>query len=113
MDGQPRLDGKKNDKGKVRLGLVPSTLIWAVGFILTRGARTYGDHNWRKGLDYTRVYDALQRHLNDWWEGDPLDRDLEKCKLCKRKNTDDSIECPDHSWKSHLWHAGCELAFLM
>lgn len=92
MDGQPRLDGKKFDEGKPELGLVPKSLIWAVGAILTFGAKKYGAHNWRKGLAWSRAYNATLRHLTAWWDGE--DKDVE-------------------SGKSHLHHAACELAFLI
>lgn len=92
VDGQPRLDGKKFDDGKPQLGLVPKSLIWAVGIILTFGANKYGEHNWRKGLKWSRAYNALLRHLTAWWDGESLDLE---------------------SGKSHLWHAATELAFLV
>lgn len=92
MDGQPRLDGKKFDEGKPMLGLVPKSMIWAVGWILTFGAKKYGAHNWRKGLAWSRAYNALLRHLTAWWDGESLDAE---------------------SGRSHLWHAATELAFLI
>lgn len=111
--GQVTLEGKKDNKGKTRLGLVSRSMIWGIGYILTKGARKYGDNNWRKGMPWSAVYDALQRHLTDWWEGKNIDQDLENCEPCKAKVLDRNLECPDHSWKSHLWHAGCELMFLI
>jgi len=92
MDGQPTLDGKKNDQGKPQLGLVPASLIWAVGTILTFGSIKYGKHNWRKGLAWSRPYDAMIRHLTMWYDGESVDAE---------------------TGKSHLWHAACELAFLI
>ncbi len=92
MDGQVKLNGNKNDNGKPELGLVPKSLIWAVGTILTFGAKIYGTHNWRKGLLWSRPYNALFRHLTAWWNGESLDLE---------------------SGKSHLWHAATELAFLI
>ena len=92
MDGQPRADGKKFDEGKPMLGLVDTTFIWAIATIMTFGAKKYGANNWRLGMDWHRPYDALQRHLTKWWDGE--DVDLE-------------------SGKSHLWHAACELMFLV
>lgn len=92
MDGQPRLDGKKFDEGKPELGLVTKSLIWAIGGILTFGAKKYGAHNWRKGLAWSRAYNATLRHLTAWWEGENLDAE---------------------SGKSHLHHAACEIMFLI
>jgi hypothetical protein len=92
VDKQPRLDGKKFDEGKPMLGLVPKSTIWAIGWILTFGAKKYGEHNWRKGLAWSRAYNALLRHLTAWWDGESTDME---------------------SGKSHLWHAATELAFLI
>lgn len=92
MDGQPRLDGKKFDEGKPRLGLVSTVFVWAIAEIMTFGAKKYGANNWRKGMDWSRPYDALQRHLTKWWDGEDIDPE---------------------SGKSHLWHASCELMFLV
>jgi hypothetical protein len=56
------------------------------------GAGKYGRFNWRKGLKWSRVYSALQRHLVAWNAGD--DKDPE-------------------SGLNHLAHAGCNLMFLL
>lgn len=92
MQGQELLNGKKNDQGKPNLDLVPKSLIWAIGDILTSGANKYGRHNWRAGLLWSRPYAALLRHLTAWWDGE--DKDTE-------------------TGRSHLWHAAAELAFLI
>lgn len=92
MQGQVKLDGKKDDSGKPNLDLVPRSLIWAVGDILTSGASKYGKHNWRNGLLWSRPYAALLRHLTAWWDGE--DKDSE-------------------TGRSHLWHAAAEIAFLV
>ena len=84
--------GKKFDTDKNRLELVPPELIEAVGQILTHGAEKYASYNWCKGLDYGRVYGALQRHLQAFWKGENLDPE---------------------SGLSHLHHAACNLAFLI
>jgi hypothetical protein len=84
--------GKKNDTEKPRLDLIPPSIIFAMGDILTSGAGIYGDRNWEAGMLWHRPYGALQRHLNAWWAGESLDKE---------------------SGKSHLWHAAAELAFLI
>ncbi len=84
--------GLKFDDNKVRMELIPPELSEAVGTILTFGAKKYADRNWEKGMEWSRVYGALQRHLNSWWGGE--ERDPE-------------------TGKSHLWHAGCCIAFLI
>ena len=84
--------GRKDDTDKLRLDLVPYDVICAIATILTFGAKKYGDRNWEKGMRWSRVYAGLQRHLMAWWEGEALDPE---------------------TGKSHLWHAGCCLFFLI
>ena len=92
MDGQPRLDGKKFDEGKPQLGLISTEFLWGLAKILTMGREKYGANNWRAGMEWHRPYDALQRHLTKWWDGEALDPE---------------------SGKSHLLHAAAELMFLV
>ena len=92
MDGQPRLDGKKFDEGKPQLGLVARSLIWGIAKIMTGGVAKYGRDNWRGGMEWHRPYDALQRHLTAWWDGESKDAE---------------------SGQSHLFHAACEIMFLI
>lgn len=84
--------GAKFDSGKPRVDLVPPTLINGVAEILTFGAVKYAAHNWRKGIAYSRVISSLFRHLLAWVGGEQIDPE---------------------SGKSHLWHAGCNIAFLI
>ena len=84
--------GIKLDLGKTRYELLPPELLEGIAQILTFGAKKYADRNWEKGIDYSRVYGATMRHLWAWWGGEDNDKE---------------------TGKSHLWHAGCELAFLI
>jgi len=85
-------EGAKFDSGKPQLDLVPPSLIIGVGTILTFGAKKYAAHNWRKGIAYSRIIASLFRHLLAWVGGEKLDPE---------------------SGQSHLWHAGCNIAFLI
>jgi hypothetical protein len=84
--------GVKFDHGKCRFELVPPEGTTAVATILTLGAAKYGDRNWESGMDWSRPYGAMLRHLNAWWSGENADPD---------------------TGKSHLWHAACNLFFLI
>ena len=88
----PVSTGVKFDTGKTRMELIPPSLLEAVGGILTFGAEKYSDRNWEKGIEWSRVYGALQRHLNAFWSGEDTDPE---------------------TGKSHLHHAGCCIAFLI
>lgn len=86
------LEGRKDDQKKTRMELLPPELLTATADILTFGAEKYDDRNWEKGMKWSRVYGALQRHLNAWWSGVDLD---------------------EETGKSHLHHASCCIAFLI
>jgi hypothetical protein len=85
-------EGIKNDQEKVRTDLLPPEFCLAVSEILTFGAKKYADENWRAGISYKRVIGAVLRHLYTWMVGKDNDNE---------------------SGKSHLWHAACNLCFLI
>ena len=85
-------EGVKFDQGKRRVDLVPAEAINALADVLTAGAVKYGEHNWRHGMDWSRVYGAAQRHMLAFWGGDDID---------------------EESGMPHLWHALTNMAFLV
>lgn len=94
--------GYKLDEEKVRLDLIPPELIFAVGDILTFGARKYNDRDWERGMKWGRVFGATMRHLWAWWGG-------------KGPSTNNFVFGPldTETGRSHLWHAGCCITFLI
>lgn len=97
-----RTEGRKDDDGKNRLDLIPPELIFAVGQVLTFGAAKYSARNWEKGMGWGRVFGALMRHMWAWWGGKlPTSTSF----LFGDLDTETKL--------SHLWHAGCCLAFLI
>ena len=86
------MTGDKFDTGKLRTDLIPSEPIEALATILTHGAKKYDDNNWMKGLPFRRVYAAMLRHLLAYRRGEYQDQE---------------------SGHPHLWHAFCNLAFLI
>ena len=68
------MDGAvKHDQGKVRMDLVPPAAIWALAEVYTVGAAKYGEHNWRKGMSWGRIFAAILRHIWAWAMGEELD----------------------------------------
>ena len=68
--------GVKNDTGKLRYDLIPVEPLRELARVYTIGATKYDDRNWELGLQWGRVYAAMQRHANAWWGGeqrDPVD----------------------------------------
>ena len=82
----------KADNGKTRLDLVSPTFIEAVGKIRTFGVSKYGDSDsWAK-VEPKRYMAALLRHINAYRMSEENDKE---------------------SGMPHLWHAACNLMFLI
>lgn len=84
----------KNDQDKIRYELIPPEFLEGTASVLTFGAKKYDDRNWERGMKWSRVFGALQRHLWSWFDENQSDTDEE-------------------TGKSHLWHAACCLCFLI
>jgi hypothetical protein len=84
--------GRKFDGGKLEYGLLPPNALKETVKVLTFGAQKYERDNWQKVPDSKRRYfDALQRHVWAWKEGQEFDPE---------------------SGIHHLAHAMCCLMFL-
>jgi hypothetical protein len=68
----PVTGGKKEIKPE-RFGLIPTYPLRELAKLYARGAIKYGDHNWRKGYKFSASFDALNRHLLAWWDGEKID----------------------------------------
>lgn len=86
------MKGIKKDENKTPIGLLPPEAIFEIGKVFDFGARKYSPHNWRGGFRWSRLYDAVLRHLFAWIGGE--DKDPE-------------------SGLSHLAHAACGLMMLL
>lgn len=67
--------GVKYDGGKLRYDLIAPEALEGLAKVYTIGAKKYGDRNWENGIDFSRVYSALQRHAWAWWAGEEFDPD--------------------------------------
>ncbi|MCO8087219.1 dATP/dGTP diphosphohydrolase domain-containing protein [Acinetobacter indicus] len=66
--------GQKHDKQKPRMSLLPKGALNAVIRVLEFGASKYQVDNWKHVPDAkTRYYDAMQRHIDAWWQGEQKD----------------------------------------
>ena len=84
--------GVKHDSGKPDMSLLPAPALTQIAEVLTFGANKYDKHNWRKGMEWSRISAAAMRHLVAWNEGEDLDPE---------------------SRLNHLAHAACCLTFLL
>ncbi len=87
------MTGKKFDEGKLSWALLPIKPLQEIIKVMMFGAKKYGAANWQL-LDNakSRYYDASQRHLTAYWDGEKLDPET---------------GC------SHLAHAGCCILFML
>lgn len=69
------MEGRKDDAGKLRYDLIPVYPLAQLAEVYTTGSRKYGDNNWRKGMNYSRIIAALLRHLEAWRQGRKVDPD--------------------------------------
>jgi hypothetical protein len=84
--------GRKFDGGKIRYGLLPPLALKATADVLTFGAEKYEPDNWKYVPDsLNRYFDAAQRHMWAFKEGETIDPE---------------------SGRHHLAHALCCLMFL-
>jgi len=84
--------GRKFDGGKLEYGLLPPLALEETVKVLTFGAQKYERDNWKNVPDSKRRYfDAMQRHIWAWKQGEQNDRE---------------------TGINHLAHAMCCLMFL-
>lgn len=83
--------GNKNDQGKPALSLIPKDALYELGIALGYGAKKYGLHNFRNGIEYTALAGAAMRHLAQFMDGEDTDQE---------------------SGNNHLGHALASLAML-
>lgn len=82
----------KDDSGKAPYHLIAPELLEATAQVLAFGAYKYEPRNWEKGMDWSRPFSALMRHMWAWWRGEAKDPE---------------------TGMSHLWHAACCIMFLV
>ena len=67
--------GEKGVKPE-RYDLIPVEALAKVAQLYGKGAEKYAEHNWRKGYEWSKSYQALQRHANEFWKGVDLDPEM-------------------------------------
>lgn len=71
----PETGGEKGTK-PARYDLIPEMPLHALAEHCGRGAAKYDDHNWRRGYPWSISFNALNRHLWAWWNGEDIDPEL-------------------------------------
>ena len=65
----------KHDQGKLRYDLLPTDSLKELVRVFTYGVEKYDDRNWEKGIEWGRIYGAIQRHLNAFWSGEEINEE--------------------------------------
>lgn len=65
--------GLRDNEGKSRIDLAPADAMMHVGEVLAMGAKKYSEHNWEKGMQFSKIIASLERHLTKWKMGEDLD----------------------------------------
>lgn len=65
--------GLRFNSGKTRHDLTPSFAQEQYARVLTAGANKYGDNNWRKGMNWSKVVASMKRHLLAFESGEDFD----------------------------------------
>lgn len=69
---------------KVPFSCLPIPVMAEVGVAMLEGALKYGRFNWRSmGVRASVYFDATQRHLISWWEGEDTDPDSQLSHITK------------------------------
>lgn len=84
--------GTKNDNGKVPLSILTKESLYAEARAFEYGAKKYSRHNYKKGLEWSRIIDACLRHVTAFNSKEDFDKE---------------------SSLNHLWHAKACLAMLI
>lgn len=109
---------------KAYQSVLPLPVLYEVGLAMLEGALRYGRHNYRViGVRASTYYDACRRHLDEWWEGQDLDRptrihNLSKAIACllvlrdaemRGMLTDDRPPKMDYDWLAGMNERAAEL----
>ena len=85
--------GVKHDAGKAPWELLPWDAVEQVVRVLQFGANKYAARNWEKGIAYSRLFGAMQRHGKSWFQ--------------------DREELDPETGLHHLAHLTCETLFAL
>lgn len=83
--------GEKGVKPE-RFSLMPTKGLAAIARVFGFGAQKYADHNWRRGYEWSKSLDALERHFQAFKDGETYD---------------------EESGEPHLAHAGFHILVLL
>lgn len=72
-EGKVQKVALKFDTNKWRMSDLPQKSLLSVCKAFNYGANKYGKFNYSNGMEWSRYYDACQRHLQSWMTGEDID----------------------------------------
>lgn len=73
---KPLPPGSKFDAGKPPLSLISRTALEEEARVMAFGKDKYGEHQWRGGMNFSRLMDAALRHVYAFADGEDKDLSL-------------------------------------
>ena len=67
--------GTKFNSGKPRMSLIPFAPLRAIAMVYNYGEIKYDTHNWAKGIPFSELIDATERHIGYFKDGENLDKE--------------------------------------
>jgi hypothetical protein len=65
--------GTKHDSGKLPLSIIPKEALEGMAAALAFGAKKYSMHNFKGGIEYSRIADAALRHILAYMDNQSID----------------------------------------
>lgn len=67
-------DAMKEVEGKrANMALIPPQLLEILAEHYQSGADKYAPNNWLEGMDFSKIYNSMQRHAMAFWRGEEID----------------------------------------
>lgn len=73
---QPKDEGLRYDKGKIRWDLLPWDVLKEIAEVYTKGAEKYAPRNWEKGMPWSKCWRPLLSHFYQWMMKKDRDEEL-------------------------------------
>ena len=91
---KPTKRASHKDDGKPQMSLIDPLFIKACASVLTKATAggKYTPHNWRNGIEVSRLLNSCLRHINEFADGTDIDPE---------------------SGEPHIVHAACNLMFIL
>jgi hypothetical protein len=98
-----------------RHDLIPVKSLQLLAEHFGKGAKKYDAHNWRRGYEWSKSYNAMRRHMDAFWAGYELDVCSNEPDACLHEHSEKGLwagepdTCWNHTGSHHIvavmWHA--------